>query len=168
MAGLEPEFKKRNCKIIALSVDPVSSHEKWARDIERDARPQGVLSHDRRSQLNISKLHNVLPADAGDNYEGRTAATNATERTLFVMGPDKKIKLMLSCPISTGGNFHDMLCMLDSMQVTAKHKVATPVNWKQGDEVIILPAVSDDEAKQTYPDCWKAPRPYLRTVPQRK
>jgi alkyl hydroperoxide reductase subunit AhpC len=168
MAGLEPEFKKRNCKIIALSVDPVSSHEKWARDIERDARPQGVLSHDRRSQLNISKLHNVLPADAGDNYEGRTAATNATVRTAFVIGPDEKIKLMRSYPMSTGRNFDEVLRVLDSMQLTAKHKVATPVNWKQSDEVIILPAVSDDEAKQTYPDCWKPPRPYLRTVPQRK
>jgi alkyl hydroperoxide reductase subunit AhpC len=132
MAGLQPEFEKRNCKIIGLSVDPVSSHSKWALDIEE------------------------------------TQATNATVRTVFVVGPDKKIKLMLSYPMSTGRNFDEVLRVLDSMQLTAKHKVATPVNWKQGEDVIILPAVTEEEAKQKYPGGWKAPRPYLRIVPQPK
>jgi thioredoxin-dependent peroxiredoxin len=156
MAGLQPEFEKRNCKIIGLSVDPVSSHSKWAADIEET---QGHK---------IAKLYDMLPADAGDTSEGRTAATNATVRTVFVVGPDKKVKLMLSYPMSTGRNFDEVLRVVDSMQLTAKHKVATPVNWKQGDDVIILPSVSEEEAKQKYPDGWKAPRPYLRIVPQPK
>ena len=146
MAALQPEFEKRNCRIIGLSVDPVSSHSKWA----------------------MAKLYDMLPADAGDTSEGRTAGTNATVRTVFVIGPDKKIKLMLSYPMSTGRNFDEVLRVLDSIQLTAKHKVATPVNWKQGDDVIILPSVGEEEAKQKYPGGWKAPRPYLRIVPQPK
>src|SRR5258706_11878261 len=120
------------------------------------------------ARLEVAKLYNMLPADAGSTSEGRTAANNATVRTVLVFGPDKKIKLMLSYPMSTGRNFDEVLRVLDSMQLTAKHKVATPVNWNQGDDVIILPAVSDDEAKQKYPGGWKAPRPYLRIVPQPK
>jgi alkyl hydroperoxide reductase subunit AhpC len=168
MAGLEPEFAKRNCKIIGLSVDPVSSHEKWAVDIEETQGHKVNFPMIGDPKLEISKLYNMLPEDAGDSCEGRTAATNATVRTVFAIGPDKKIKLMLSYPMSTGRNFNEVLRVLDSMQLTAKHKVATPVNWNQGDEVIILPVVSDDEAKQTYPEGWKAARPYLRMVPQPK
>src|SRR5271169_1490314 len=141
MAGLEPDFAKRNCKIIGLSVDPT---------------------------LEIAKLYNMLPAESGNTSEGRTAANNATVRTVFIVGPDKKIKLMLIYPMSTGRNFDEVLRVLDSMQLTAKHKVATPVNWKQGEDVIILPAVSDEEAKQKYPGGWAAPKPYLRIVPQPK
>lgn len=166
MARLEAEFAARNCKVIGLSVDPVSSHSKWSQDIEetQGARVNYPMIGD--PELKIAKLYNMLPADAGDTSEGRTAALNATVRTVFMVGPDKKIKLMLSYPMSTGRNFDEILRVLDSMQLTAQHKVATPVNWRPGDDVIILPAVSDEEAKQKFPDGWKAPKPYLRIVPQ--
>jgi thioredoxin-dependent peroxiredoxin len=168
MAGLQPEFEKRNTKIIGLSVDPVTSHSKWATDIEETQGHKVKFPMIGDPQLKIAKLYDMLPADAGDTSEGRTAATNATVRTVFVVGPDKKIKLMLSYPMSTGRNFDEVLRVVDSMQLTAKHKVATPVNWKNGEDVIILPAVTEEEAKQKYPDGWKAPRPYLRIVPQPK
>jgi thioredoxin-dependent peroxiredoxin len=168
MAGLQPEFQKRNCKIIGLSVDPASSHSKWATDIEETQGHKVNYPMIGDPQLNIAKLYDMLPADSGSTSEGRTAATNATVRTVFVVGPDKKIKLMLSYPMSTGRNFDEVLRVLDSIQLTSKHKVATPVNWKQGGDVIILPSVSDEEAKQKYPDGWKAPKPYLRIVPQPK
>jgi alkyl hydroperoxide reductase subunit AhpC len=166
MARLEGEFAARNCKIIGLSVDPVSSHGKWAADIEETQGAKVNYPMIGDPKLEVAKLYNMLPAEAGDSCEGRTPALNATVRTVFMVGPDRKIKLMLSYPMSTGRNFDEILRVLDSMQLTAKHKVATPVNWKQGDDVIILPAVSDDEAKQTYPGGWKSPKPYLRIVPQ--
>jgi thioredoxin-dependent peroxiredoxin len=168
IAGLEPEFAKRNTRIIGLSVDPVTSHGKWALDIEETQGHKVNYPLIGDPTLEIAKLYDMLPADAGSTSEGRTAATNATVRTVFVVGPDKKIKLTLSYPMSTGRNFDEVLRVLDSIQLTATHKVATPVNWKPGDDVIILPAVSDEEAKQKYPDGWKAPKPYLRIVPQPK
>jgi alkyl hydroperoxide reductase subunit AhpC len=166
MAGLQPEFAKRNCKIIGLSVDPVTNHSKWAKDIEETQGHSVSYPMIGDPALKIAKLYDMLPADAGDTSEGRTAATNQTVRTVFVIGPDKKIKLTLSYPMSTGRNFDEVLRVLDSIQLTAKYKVATPVNWKHGDDVIILPTVSDEDAKQKYPGGWKAPRPYLRIVPQ--
>ena len=168
MAGLEPEFAKRNCKIIAVSVDPLTSHGKWVVDIEESQGHKVNYPMIADPELKIAKLYNMLPADAGDTSEGRTAATNAAVRTVFVIGPDKKIKLMLAYPMSTGRNFDELVRVLDSMQLTATHKVATPANWKHGDDVIILPSVSEDEAKQKYPGGWKAPRPYMRIVPQPK
>jgi alkyl hydroperoxide reductase subunit AhpC len=168
MAGLEPEFKKRNCKIIGLSVDPVVNHSKWAADIEETQGHRVNYPMIGDPTLEIAKLYSMLPADSGTTSEGRTAADNATVRTVFVIGPDKKIKLQLIYPMSTGRNFDEVLRVLDSIQLTAKHKVATPVNWKQGDDVIISPAVSNDEAQQKYPGGWKSPKPYLRIVPQPK
>ncbi len=168
MAGLEPEFARRNCKIIGLSVDPVSSHAKWAVDIEKTQGHKVNYPMIGDPELKIAKLYDMLPADAGNTSEGRTPATNATVRTVFVIGPDKKIKLMLSYPMSTGRNFDEVLRVLDSIQLTAKHKVSTPVNWKPGDDVILSGAVSDEEAKQKYPGGWKAPLPYMRVVPQPK
>ncbi|MGH9543674.1 MAG: peroxiredoxin [Terriglobales bacterium] len=168
MAGLQPEFAKRNTKIIGLSVDPVSSHGKWAADIEETQGHKVNYHMIGDPELKIAKLYGMLPAETGHTSEGRTAADNATVRTVFVVGPDKKIKLQLSYPMSTGRNFDEVLRVLDSMQLTAKHKVATPVNWKQGDDVIILPSVSNDEAQQKYPGGWKSPKPYLRIVPQPK
>src|ERR1039458_2237066 len=168
MAGLQPEFAKRNTKIIGLSVDPVSSHGKWAADIEESQGHKVNYPMIGDPQLKIAKLYGMLPAETGNTSEGRTAADNATVRTVFVVGPDKKIKLQLSYPMSTGRNFDEVLRVLDSMQLTAKHKVATPVNWKQGDDVIILPSVSNEEAQQKYPGGWKSPKPYLRIVPQPK
>ena len=168
MAGLEPEFKKRNCKIIGLSVDPVTNHSKWAADIEETQGHRVNYPMIGDPSLEIAKLYSMLPADTGTTSEGRTAADNATVRTVFVIGPDKKIKLQLIYPMSTGRNFDEVLRVLDSIQLTAKHKVATPVNWKQGDDVIISPAVSNDEAQQKYPGGWKSPKPYLRIVPQPK
>jgi alkyl hydroperoxide reductase subunit AhpC len=168
MAGLEPEFKKRNTKIIGVSVDPVSDHEKWKADIEETQGNKVNYPMIGDPQLNVAKLYGMLPAEAGESCAGRTAADNATVRTVFVIGPDKKIKLQLSYPMSTGRNFDEILRVLDSMQLTAKHKVATPANWKPGDDVIILPAVSNDEAKQKYPEGWKSPKPYLRIVKQPK
>jgi len=168
MAGLQPEFEKRNCKIIGLSVDPVADHHRWSKDIEET---QGhavtypiVGDHD----LKIAKAYDMLPEEAGTSSQGRTAADNATVRSVFVIGPDKKVKAMLTYPMSTGRNFDEVLRLLDSCQLTAKHKVATPVNWKQGQDVIIVPAVSDEDAKKTYPGGWKAPKPYMRIVPQPK
>ena len=168
MAGLQPEFEKRNCKIVGLSVDPTSSHSKWAVDIEETQGHKVNYPMIGDPELKIAKLYGMLPGEAGETCEGRTAADNATVRTVFVIGPDKKIKLMLSYPMSSGRNFDEVLRVLDSMQLTAKHQVATPVNWKPGDEVIILPSVSDADAKQKYPGGWKSPRPYLRIVPQPK
>jgi len=166
MAGLEPDFSKRNCKIIGLSVDPVSSHQKWAVDIEETQGHKVNYPMIGDPELKIAKLYNMLPAQSGDTSEGRTASDNAAVRTVFVVGPDKKIKLMLSYPMTTGRNFDEVLRVLDSIQLTAKHKVATPANWKPGGDVIISGAVSDAEAKEKYPNGWKAPRPYIRIVPQ--
>ncbi|HKB44532.1 MAG TPA: peroxiredoxin [Chitinophagaceae bacterium] len=166
MAKLEPEFKKRNTKIIGLSVDPVENHTKWAEDI-KETQGHAVnypMIGDR--DLVIAKLYDMLPAEEPGTSEGRTAATNATVRTVFVIGPDKKVKLMLTYPMTTGRNFDEVLRVLDSMQLTAAHRVATPVNWKNGDDVIIVSAVSDAEAKEKFPEGWKAPKPYLRIVRQ--
>jgi alkyl hydroperoxide reductase subunit AhpC len=168
MAGLQSEFAKRNCKIIGLSVDPVESHKKWEVDIEETQGNKVSYPMIGDPELKIAKLYDMLPAEAGETCEGRTAVNNQTVRTVFVIGPDKKIKLMLTYPMSTGRNFNEVLRALDSIQLTAKQQVATPVNWEQGGDVIILPSVSDDEAKKKYPGGWKAPRPYLRIVPQPK
>jgi alkyl hydroperoxide reductase subunit AhpC len=164
MAKIHDEFKKRNVKIIGLSVDPVDKHQKWAVDIEETQGAKVSYPMIGDPQLKVAKAYGMLPAEAGETCEGRTAADNATVRTVFVVGPDKKIKLQLAYPMSTGRNFDEVLRVIDSMQLTAKHKVATPVNWKRGDDVIILPAVSDEDAKKKYPDGWKAPKPYLRIV----
>jgi thioredoxin-dependent peroxiredoxin len=166
MAGLHSEFEKRNCKIIGLSVDPIAKHEKWSQDIEETQGHKVKYPMIGDPELKIAKTYGMLPAEAGDTCEGRTAVDNAAVRTVFVIGPDKKVKLMLSYPMSTGRNFDEVLRVVDSMQLTAKHKVATPVNWNPGDDVIILPAVSDEDAKKKYPKGWKAPRPYLRIVEQ--
>ena len=168
MAGLQPEFEKRNCKIIGLSVDPVDKHQKWALDIEETQGHKVNYPMIGDPELKVAKLYNMLPAESGQSSEGRTASDNAAVRTVFVVGPDKKIKLMLSYPMTTGRNFDEVLRVLDSIQLTAKHKVATPVNWKPGEDVIIVTSVSDEEAKQKYPNGWKAPRPYLRIVAQPK
>ena len=168
MAKLQPEFAKRNTKIIGLSVDPVGDHEKWAKDIEETQGAKVNYPMIGDPQLKIAKLYGMLPAESGDTAQGRTAADNATVRTVFVVGPDKKIKLQLSYPMTTGRNFDEILRVIDSLQLTAKHKVATPVNWKPGDDVIISGAVSNDEAKQKYPEGWKSPKPYLRIVAQPK
>jgi alkyl hydroperoxide reductase subunit AhpC len=166
MAKLEPEFKKRNCKIIGLSVDPVDNHTKWAKDIEETQGYAVNYPMIGDSDLAVAKLYNMLPADEAGTSEGRTAATNATVRSVFIIGPDKKIKLMLTYPMTTGRNFDEILRVLDSMQLTAKHKVATPVNWKNGEDVIIVPSVSDDEAKGMFAQGWKTLKPYLRLVKQ--
>jgi alkyl hydroperoxide reductase subunit AhpC len=166
MAKLAPEFEKRNCKVIGLSVDPIGNHSRWAADIEETQGHAVTYPMIGDPELKIAKAYDMLPADAGETSEGRTAANNATVRTVFIIGPDKKIKLMLSYPMSTGRNFDEVLRVLDSMQLTAAHKVATPVNWRLGEEVIILPSVSDDEARQKYPDGWRSPKPYLRIIPQ--
>jgi len=168
MARLQPEFSRRNTKIIGLSVDPVGDHKKWVADIEET---QGCtvnypLIGD--PQLEVAKLYGMLPAESGDRSEGRTAADNSTVRTVFVIGPDKKIKLQLSYPMSTGRNFEEILRVLDSLQLTAMHQVSTPANWKPGDDVIIGGSVSNDEARKKYPEGWKAPKPYLRIVSQPK
>ena len=166
MAKLEPEFKKRNCKIIGLSVDPVEDHDKWASDIKETQGYAVNYPMIGDKDLSIAKLYNMLPAEEAGTSTGRTAATNATVRSVFIIGPDKKIKLMLTYPMTTGRNFDEILRVLDSMQLTAKHKVATPVNWKTGDEVIIVPSVSDDDAKKMFPAGWKTLKPYLRMVKQ--
>jgi alkyl hydroperoxide reductase subunit AhpC len=168
MAGLLPEFQKRGCKVIGLSVDPVADHDRWAKDIEETQGHAVKYPMIGDPELNVAKLYDMLPEAAGTTSQGRTAADNATVRSVFVIGPDKKIKAMLTYPMSTGRNFDEVLRLLDSCQLTAKHKVATPVNWKQGEDVIIVPAVSDAEAKEKYPNGWKAPKPYLRIVPQPK
>src|SRR3954447_11084757 len=166
LAGLQPDFEKRNCKIMGLSVDPVTDHCKWTADIEKTQGNRVNYPMIGDSDLNVAKLYAMLPAEAGDTCVGRTAATNATVRTVFIIGPDKKIKLMLMYPMTTGRNFDEVLRVLDSMQLTAKHQVATPVNWKPGNDVIIVPAVSDEEAKQKYPSGWNPVLPYLRVVAQ--
>jgi len=168
MAKLEPEFHRRNTKIIGLSVDPVTDHGKWAADIEETQGAKVKYPMIGDPELKIAKLYNMLPASSGATSQGRTAADNATVRTVFVIGPDKKIKLQLIYPMTTGRNFDEVLRVLDSLQLTAKHKVATPVNWKPGDDVIISGSVSNDEAKKQYPNGWKEPKPYLRIVPQPK
>jgi alkyl hydroperoxide reductase subunit AhpC len=168
MAGLQPEFAKRNCKIIGLSVDPVSSHAKWAADIQESQGHKVNYPMIGDPELKIAKLYDMLPGDAGTTSEGRTPANNATVRTVFVVGPDKKIKLMLSYPMNTGRNFDEILRVIDSIQLTAKHRVATPVNWKPGQDVIIQGAVSDDDAKKIFPGGWKSPKPYIRIVSQPK
>jgi alkyl hydroperoxide reductase subunit AhpC len=168
MAKLKPEFDKRNTKIIGLSVDPVDAHKKWAEDIRetQGTAPNYPMIGD--PELKVAKLYEMLPAEEPGTSEGRTPATNATVRTVYIIGPDKKIKLMLTYPMTTGRNFDEVLRVLDSMQLTAKHKVATPVNWKQGEDVIIAGSVTDEEAKTLFPSGWKAPRPYLRITPQPK
>ena len=165
MAKIEPEFTKRNCKLIGLSIDPVDTHAKWAADIEETQGhlPRYPMIGD--TDLAVAKLYNMLPADEAGTSEGRTAATNATVRSVFIIGPDKKIKLMLTYPMTTGRNFDEILRVLDSMQLTAKHKVATPVNWKNGEDVIITPAVSNEEAEKSFPG-FKTIKPYLRTTKQ--
>jgi thioredoxin-dependent peroxiredoxin len=166
MAKLKPEFDRRNTRIIGLSVDPVESHSKWANDIKETQghAPNYPMIGDR--DLTISKLYGMLPASAGTSSEGRLPADNQTVRNVFVIGPDKKIKLIIAYPMTTGRNFDEVLRVLDSLQLTARYKVATPVNWKHGDDVIIAGSVSDEEAKKAYPQGWKAPRPYIRIVPQ--
>ena len=166
MAGLEDEFAKRNTKIIGLSVDPVSDHARWKSDIEET---QGakvdypiIADHD----LKVSKLYEMLPAEESGTSEGRTPATNQTVRTVYVVGPDKMIKLLLAYPMTTGRNFDEILRVVDSLQLTAKHKVATPVNWKHGEDVIIAGSVSDDDAKKLFPEGWRSPKPYIRIVKQ--
>jgi alkyl hydroperoxide reductase subunit AhpC len=168
MAKLKPEFERRNVKIIGLSVDPVSNHQKWSKDIEETQgyAPNYPMIGD--PDLSISKLYGMLPANAGTTSEGRTPADNATVRNVFVIGPDKLIKLIIAYPMSTGRNFDEVLRVIDSLQLTAQHKVATPVNWKQGEDVIIVPSVSDDEARQKFPQGWKTLKPYLRVVQQPK
>ena len=166
MAGLQPKFKKRNCKIIGISVDGVSDHERWSKDIESSQGHAINYPLIGDPQLNVVKAYDMLPADTGDTSEGRTAADNATARSVFVIGPDKKIKATLTYPMSTGRNFDEILRLLDSCQLTAKEQVATPVNWQQGDDVVILPAISDEDAKRKYPEGWKSPLPYIRVVPQ--
>jgi alkyl hydroperoxide reductase subunit AhpC len=168
MAGLKKEFDKRNCKIIGLSVDPVSDHKKWSKDIEETQGHAVNYPLIGDPELKVAKAYDMLEEDAGVSAQGRTATDNATVRSVFIISPDKKIKAMLTYPMSTGRNFDEVLRLLDSCQLTAKHKVATPVNWKQGEDVIIVPAVSDAEAKEKYPGGWKAPKPYIRIVPQPK
>ena len=166
MARIKPEFDTRNVKIVGLSVDPVDRHGKWAEDIRetQGTAPNYPMIGD--PDLTVSKLYGMLPASAGDTSEGRTPADNQTVRNVFVIGPDKKIKLVLVYPMTTGRNFDEVLRVIDSLQLTAKHRVATPVNWKRGEDVIIAGSVTDDEAKTIYPDGWKAPKPYIRIVPQ--
>ena len=166
MAKLKPEFDRRNTKIIGLSVDPVDNHRRWATDIEETQghAPNYPMIGD--TDLAVSKTYGMLPADLVGSSDGRTAADNQTVRNVFVIGPDKKIKLIISYPMSTGRNFDEVLRVIDSIQLTARHKVATPVNWKQGEDVIVLASVSDEDAKKAFPQGWKAPRPYLRIVPQ--
>ena len=166
MARMKPEFENRNCKIMGLSVDPVDDHKRWSADIEETQGHKVTYPMIGDPELKVAKLYGMLPGEAGESCEGRTAADNATVRNVFVIGPDKKIKLMLVYPMSTGRNFDEVLRVVDSMQLTAKHKVATPANWKQGGDVIILPAVSDEEAKKKYPGGWKTVKPYLRVVAQ--
>jgi alkyl hydroperoxide reductase subunit AhpC len=168
MAALQPEFNKRNCKIIGLSVDPVSNHDRWAVDIEETQGYKVNYPMIGDPQLKIAKLYGMLPNQAGETSEGRTSTDNAAVRTVFVIGPDKNVKLHLTYPISTGRNFDEILRVIDSLQLTAKHQVATPANWKPGDDVIISPSVSNEDARKKYPEGWQAPRPYLRIVPQPK
>jgi thioredoxin-dependent peroxiredoxin len=166
MAKIKPEFDKRNVKIIGISVDPIDRHAKWADDIKETQghAPNYPMIGD--PSLAISKLYGMLPAESGSSSEGRTAADNMTVRNVFVVGPDKKIKLVLVYPMTTGRNFDEVLRVIDSLQLTAKHKVATPVNWKRGEKVIISGAVSNEQAKEAFPEGWEEPKPYIRLVPQ--
>ena len=166
MAKIEPEFTRRNTKLIGLSIDPVENHSKWAADILETQGSAVKYPMIGDTDLNVAKLYNMLPADESGTADGRTAATNATVRSVFIVGPDKKIKLMLTYPMTTGRNFDEILRVLDSMQMTAKYKVATPVNWKHGEDVIIAGSVTDEEAKTLFPGGWKSPKPYLRIVKQ--
>src|SRR6202166_4097356 len=168
MAGLQPEFEKRNCKIIGLSVDPVTSHSKWALDIEETQGHKVKFPMIGDPELKIAKLYDMLPADSGNTSEGRTAGTNATVRSVFVIGPDKKVKLMLSYPMSTGRNFDEVLRVLDSIQLTAQHQVSTPVNWKPGEDVVVPAAMSDDDVKKKFPGGLRTLKPYLRFGTQPK
>jgi alkyl hydroperoxide reductase subunit AhpC len=168
MARIKPEFDKRGVKVIGLSIDPVDKHAGWAKDIQETQGTAVNFPMIGDTDLKVAKMYGMLPAEAGESCEGRTAADNATVRNVYVIGPDKKIKLVISYPMSTGRNFDEVLRVIDSMQLTAKHKVATPVNWKNGEDVIILPAVSEAEAKEKYPQGWQQPKPYLRIVPQPK
>ncbi len=166
VAKLKPEFEKRNCKVIGLSIDSVDNHSAWSKDIEETQGHAVNFPMIGDTDLSVAKRYNMFPADESGTSEGRTAMTNATVRTVYVVGPDKNIKLMMTYPMTTGRNFDEILRVIDSMQLTAAHKVATPVNWKQGDDVIIVPAVSDEQAKEKYPDGWNAVKPYLRLVKQ--
>ena len=166
MAGLEEEFAERNCKIIGLSVDAIENLNEWAKDIEQTQGHAVNFPMIGDSHLEVAKLYNMLPADEPGSSEGRSAANNATVRSVFIIGPDKTIKLMLTYPMTTGRNFDEILRVLDSMQLTAKHKVATPVNWQRGEDVIIVPTVSDEEAEKMFPDGFNKIKPYLRTVKQ--
>ena len=166
LAGLEHEFASRNCKIVGLSVDPVADHNRWAADIEKAHGHKVGYPMIGDSDLNVAKLYGMLPADAGDTCAGRTPANNATVRTVFVIGPDRKIKLMLMYPMTTGRNFDEVLRVLDSIQLTAKHPVSTPVNWQPGDDVIVAPAISDTDARQKFPAGFRPVLPYLRMVAQ--
>jgi alkyl hydroperoxide reductase subunit AhpC len=166
LAKLEPEFAKRGCKVVGLSVDPVDDHERWLTDITDATGGKVKYPLIGDSDLGVAKLYDMLPAEAGTTSQGRTAATNQTVRTVYLIGPDKLIKAMLVYPMSSGRNFDEVLRLLDSCQLTAQHKVATPANWKNGEDVIIVPSVTDDEAKQRFPKGWKAVKPYLRIVPQ--
>lgn len=168
LAGLKKEFDKRNCKILGISVDAVSDHEKWSRDIEKSQGHAVNYPLVGDPTLAVVKLYGMLPAETGDSCVGRTAMDNATARSVFIIGPDKKVKALLTYPMSTGRNFMEILRLLDSCQLTAAKKVATPANWKQGEDVIILPSVSDADAKAAYPDGWQQPLPYMRVVPQPK
>ena len=167
MAKLKPEFDKRNCKIIGLSVDPVGNHSRWVKDIEETQGHSVNYPIIGDPELRVAKLYDMLPDDAGDSSEGRTAADNAPVRAVLFISPHKKIKAMLTYPMTSGRNFDEVLRLLDSLQLTAKQPVATPVNWTQGDDVIIVPAVSDEQARKKFPGGWKAPKPYLRILPQR-
>ena len=166
MAGLMPEFEKRNAQVIGLSVDPVSDHREWVKDIEETQGHAVTYPLIGDSNLAVARLYDMLPASAGDQAAGRTAVDNLTVRSVFIIGPDKRIKAMLTYPMSTGRNFDEVLRLLDSCQLTASHQVATPVNWNWGEDVIIVPAVSNERAREKFPDGWKAPKPYLRIVPQ--
>ena len=166
MAGLKPEFDKRNCKIIGLSVDSVADHDEWMKDIEETQGHAVNYPLIGDSALEVAKLYDMIHPNASGAAKERNAVDNATIRSVFVIGPDKLIKLIITYPMSTGRNFDEVLRVLDSIQLTARHKVATPVNWRQGENVIIVPAVSDEDAKQKFPDGWEAPKPYLRIVPQ--
>ena len=168
VAKLKPEFDKRNCKVIGLSIDPIDNHRGWANDIEETQGYKVNFPMIGDTDLKVALLYNMFPANEDVNMTNRTAMTNATVRTVFIIGPDKNIKLMMSYPMTTGRNFDEILRVLDSMQLTSKHQVATPVNWKDGDDVIIVPAVTDEMAKEKYPDGWNTLKPYLRTVSQPK
>ena len=166
LAGLKPEFDKRDCKILGLSVDPVTDHEKWSGDIQDVTGNTVTYPLIGDPSLEVAKLYDMLPEDAGSTSQGRTAGDNQTVRSVFLVGPDKKVKAMLTYPMSSGRNFDEVLRLLDSLQLTASHKVATPANWEHGEDVIVLPSVSDEDAKKAFPQGWETPKPYIRVVSQ--